>query len=261
MRLILVCLAVGLFLAGPVQAAETLKTVPTRPGVTETLLIIRPPGRPVATVVLFVGGPGKAGLKAPWSPGHRGGNFLFRTADRFVEDGFLVVVIDSPSDHTDGMWDWRTGPEHAQDIAAVMAALRAETPVPVWLIGTSMGTLSAANAAARLKTGGPDGIVLTSSVTEKSRRSAESVMTVPLQDITVPVLVVHHEEDGCRSSPPAGARALLDRLRASSRRELVGFSGGDTPRSGPCEPFAPHGYLGIENKVVDAIAAWIKAAR
>jgi pimeloyl-ACP methyl ester carboxylesterase len=236
-------------------------TVPTRPGVTETLLVIEPSGQPAATVVLFVGGPGKAGLKTPWKTGHRGGNFLFRSADRFAENGFLVAVIDTPSDRPDGLWDWRTGREHGEDIAAVMAALRAMAAAPVWLVGTSMGTLSAASAAALLKPGGPNGIVLTSSVTQSSRQSHESVNTVRLQDIAVPVLVVHHEEDGCRSSPYAGAQALLDRLRASPRRALMGFTGGDTPRSSPCEAFAPHGYLGIENEVVDAIAAWIKAAR
>jgi pimeloyl-ACP methyl ester carboxylesterase len=245
----------------PASAAEQLITVPTRPGVTETVLVIRPPGPPAATVVLFVGGPGKAGLKTPWKTGHRGGNFLFRAADRFAENGFLVAVVDTPTDRPDGLWDWRTGREHSEDIAAVIAALWATAAVPVWLVGTSMGTLSAASAAALLKTGGPAGIVLTSSVTQSSRQSHESVNTVRLQDIAVPVLVVHHEADGCRSSPYAGAQALLDRLRGSPRRELLGFTGGDTPRSGPCEPFAPHGYLGIETKVVDAIAAWINAAR
>ena len=257
----------GLVLAGligatlPAHAAEELRTVASRPGVTELMLVIHPAGPPVATAVLFVGGPGKAGLKMPWTPGHRGGNFLFRSADRFAADGLLVAVVDAPSDHRDGMWDWRTGADHATDIAAVISALRAEAKVPVWLIGTSMGTLSAASAAARLKSGGPDGIVLTSSVTQKSRQSEETVGTVRLQDITVPVLIVHHEHDGCRASPYAGAEALMDQLRASPKRQFMAFDGGDTPRSGACEAFAQHGYLGIENKVVDAIAGWIKAAR
>jgi pimeloyl-ACP methyl ester carboxylesterase len=263
-RLLAGCILAGMVggaLTVPGHAGETLKTVASRPGVTETMLVIQPSDAPVATVVLFVGGPGKAGLKTPWQPGHRGGNFLFRSADRFVADGFLVAVVDTPSDRPNGLWDWRTGADHATDIAAVIAALRTDAKVPVWLIGTSMGTLSAASAAALLKTGGPDGIVLTSSVTESSRQSEESVKTVRLQDITVPVLIVHHEHDGCRASPYAGAEALLERLRASPKRELIAFDGGDTPTSGPCDPFAPHGYLGIENKVVDAIAVWIKAAR
>ena len=261
--MICLCVSAGLIvgLAAPLGAAEQVVSVPTRPGVTEKILLIRPQGPPAASVVLFVGGPGKAGLKMPWPTGHRGGNFLFRSADRFVQDGLLVAVIDTPSDHPDGLWDWRTGQDHAADIAAVIAALRAEVKAPVWLIGTSMGTLSAASAAARLKTGGPDRIVLTSSVTERTRWSEETVGTVRLQDIAVPVLIVHHAHDGCRASPYAGAEALMDRLRNSAKHEFMAFDGGAAPRSDPCEPFAQHGYLGIENKVADAIAAWIKAAR
>jgi pimeloyl-ACP methyl ester carboxylesterase len=255
------CLALMLGACAPAVAAEELITLPSRPGVTETVLLIHPRAAPAASVVLFVGGAGKAGLKAPWQAGRRGGNFLFRSADRFVADGLLAAVVDVPSDHRSGLWDWRTDKEHAADIAAVIAALRAAAKAPVWLVGTSMGTLSAANAAARLKTGGPDGIVLTSSVTERTRRSEETVRTVRLEDIAVPVLIVHHAHDGCRASPYAGAEALIDRLRASPKRDFMSFDGGDAPRSDPCEAFAQHGYLGIEDKVVDAIAAWNKTAR
>jgi pimeloyl-ACP methyl ester carboxylesterase len=64
--------------------------------------------------------------------------------------------------------------EHAADVKQAIAAMREVAPVPVWLVGTSMGSLSAANAAARLPEGGPDGIVLTSSVTETSKASYET---------------------------------------------------------------------------------------
>jgi pimeloyl-ACP methyl ester carboxylesterase len=251
----------GVLAALSAQAAEDIQTLTTRPGVTEQVLVIHPTMPPVASAVLFVGGPGKAGLKTPWTPGRRGGNFLYHLADRFVADGVLVALVDVPSDHSDGLWDWHTSREHATDIAAVIAALRAAAPVPVWLIGHSMGTLSAASAAALLKTGGPDGIVLASSVTEKSRQSVETVRSVRLEDITVPVLLVHHEQDYCPASPYAGAETVMDRLRNSRKHELMAFNGGATPKSGVCDSQAPHGYWGIGNKVVDAIVAWIKAAR
>jgi hypothetical protein len=49
----------------------------------------------------------------------------------------------------------------------------------------------------------------------------------------------------------------MRRLSAAPRKELLTFSGGEAPQSEACEPLAPHGYFGIEEKVVDAIAAWI----
>jgi hypothetical protein len=36
------------------------------------------------------------------------------------------------------------------------------------------------------------------------------------------------------------------------------FDGGSAPLSNPCDPLSPHGYFGIDQKVVDAIARWIR---
>ncbi len=122
----------------------------------------------VASVILFTGSEGIAAVERFQNPEWGRVNFLVRNRRRFVEHGFLVAVVDVPSDHTTGYGWSRTSKTHAQDVAGVIAALRREALVPVWVVGTSMGTISAANAAARLRVGGPDGLVLTSSVTRRS---------------------------------------------------------------------------------------------
>ncbi|HET7341900.1 MAG TPA: alpha/beta hydrolase, partial [Methylomirabilota bacterium] len=132
-------------------------------------------------------------------------------------------------------------------------------PVPVWLVGTSMGTVSAANAAARLREGGPDGLVLTSTVTRAGRQRNESVEDVRLKDITVPTLVVHHREDACPITRYGDAEHLLGDLRRTPRHELLTFEGGAPPQSGPCESQSAHGYVGLDAQVVKAIADWILA--
>jgi hypothetical protein len=38
------------------------------------------------------------------------------------------------------------------------------------------------------------------------------------------------------------------------------FNGGSTPVSDPCDPLSPHGFFGVEQRVIDAIAKWIKHA-
>ena len=53
----------------------------------------------------------------------------------------------------------------------------------------------------------------------------------------------------------------MRRLSGAPKKELLTFSGGDAPQSPPCETLAPHGYFGIEERVVEAIAAWIIAAK
>ena len=254
-RAILVLLAV--MAALPARAEEEVRVIDSRPGVTEAVLLIHPAVPPVASVVLFVGGGGAAGIRPDLPKGKRGGNFLFRAADLFAEAGFLVAVLDVPSDSPQ-LWNFRTTEKHARDVAAVIAEMRREAAVPVWLIGTSMGTLSAANAAARLKEGGPDGVVLTSSVTEMSRKSTESVLTIDLDQIRVPLLVVNHRDDDCEASPPEEAPRIIREAANAPKREIMSFSGGKPSESGECEPFAAHGYFGIERDVVTGIARWIR---
>ena len=252
-------LALLLLVAAPARAAEEVRIIPSRPGVTEAVLLIRPDKPPSASVVLFTGGAGAIGLKPDWPLGKRGGNFLVRSADRFARAGFLVAVLDVPSDSS-ALWNLRGSERHARDVAAVIALLRAEAPVPVWLVGTSMGTLSAANGAIRLQEGGPDGIVLTSSVTELSAKSTESVLTMDLDRIRTPMLVVNHRDDNCEASPPEEAERIIREAKNAPRREILSFSGGKPAGLDECGPFAPHGYWGIEAEVVAAIAGWISPA-
>lgn len=258
-RLVLALLL--LFPASTSALEEQIRTIPTRADVTESFVLIRPSRPPVASVILFMGGRGSLGLQRG-SLGARNTNFLVRTRQQFAEKGFVVAVVDVPSDRTSqALVGFRTGAEHAADVRALIAALHAEASAPVWLVGTSMGSVSAASVAARLTEGGPDGIVLTSSVMGRNREMGESLQDVALDRIRVPVLVVHHRDDGCPSSRYADTSWAMRRLSAAPKKELLTFSGGDAPQSPPCEPLAPHGYFGIEERVVDAIAAWITAAK
>jgi len=236
---------------------EELKTIPTRPRVTQSFLLIRPSDKPVASVILFAGAHGRLAL-SPQGIGWGEGNFLVRNRERFVQQGFLVAVIDAPSDRPQGLWNFRASAEHAEDIKHVIAELKRISDIPVWLIGTSMGTVSAANVAARLKDSGPDGLVLTSTVTKESRQVNETVNSVRLRDIRVPTLVVHHKQDGCMVTPYEMAAALMRSLTQAPKKDLLTFTGGDLSVLDPCEEMSYHGFLGLDAEVVAAIASWIK---
>lgn len=251
-------LAVLLAAGGAAAFDEELKVLPTRPGVTLAVLLVKPAGPPAASMILFAGGHGRLSL-SPQGIGWGRGNFLVRSRSLFAERGFLVALVDAPSDQmTHGLWHFRTTEAHAQDAAAVIAYLKQAGPAPVWLVGTSAGTLSAANAAARLPSG-PDGVVLTSSITRATRNLPYSLRDVDLAAITVSTLFVHHKDDGCVATPYDDLPGVMKRLKKARRAELLTFSGGDPPRSDACEPLSPHGFLGIERAVVGQIAAWIRA--
>ncbi|MCK4826604.1 alpha/beta hydrolase, partial [bacterium] len=144
-------------------------------------------------------------------------------------------------------------------IKAVISFLRKRHPdKPLWLIGTSRGSISAANVASRIQgKAGPDGIVLTSSVTRKSRKNFDSLEDIDLYSITVPTYIVHHEYDDCVVTPYDEAVELMDELSSVKVKEFKGVTGGDTVGN-PCKGKSYHGFLDIEDKVVKLIVDWVK---
>ncbi len=79
---------------------------------------------------------------------------------------------------------------------------------------------------------------------------------MPLDKIRVPVLVVHHEQDGCALCAYAAIPALMARLTNAPRTQLLSFSGGAS-RGDPCEAMAYHGFNGLEPEVVRQTVAWV----
>jgi len=136
-------------------------------------------------------------------------NFLVRTRELFAAEGFNVAVLGLSTDMRDLTQEVRTSSEHAQDVLAVVKAICATTSRPVWLVGTSQGTIFAA-AAAMLDQGQLiDGIVITSGYHSgilKLRTRVSSQQGV--DSIVVPTLVYHHKNDGCRETLASGVSGM-----------------------------------------------------
>lgn len=250
--------------AGNAYAAAERLILPleTRPGVTVKVLLQTPDVPSKGTILLFPGGSGARHFGGSGSGISLGNNFLVRSSGLFVQKGYATAIIDAPSDHADGMSDaFRASPEHAQDILKIMDALAIRSAGPFYLAGTSRGTLSAAYLASVLPQGQVAALVLTATL--------GSVGSLPLDAVSVPVLLVHHIQDDCRASSPADAAALTGRFVKSSQAVFVeaagGSSGSDGGRGkrrtggagGPCSALTHHGFLGMEDKVVTVITEWL----
>lgn len=262
-----VALLVATLLAAASQSAPAadarLVTIDTPRGARQAFILLTPP-KPVASVIVFAGGHGALGLHSASSMRWGKGNFLVRTRDMLAAKRFTVAVIDAPSDRQRGMNAiFRMSAAHAGDIAAVAGWLKKQAHVPVWLMGTSMGTFSAAEGA--IAAGDVDGLVLTSTITHAAAKwkiagsYPHGVASMSLGRVTVPTLVVAHVKDGCAVSPPGGAAMLKTRLVKAPTVEVVMLDGGLPPKSPPCEAKAQHGYYGIEQQAIDTIARFITA--
>ena len=267
LRLALPVWLLGLAFAGSAALAQTPPRVvdlPTRPGVTQRFLYLSPasPASPKASVILFAGGHGGLQLSAAGEAQWGKGNFLVRTRQHYADAGFAVAVIDAPSDRQAPPFlsGVRQTPDHRADVLAVIAWLRQQAAVPVWVAGTSRGTQSAGYVATEASPaqGGPDGLVLTATILTDNQGRA--VPAMPLERLAIPVLVVHHTQDGCRLCAFSDMPRLMDKLARTPRAELISVSGGINTGD-PCEARAYHGFNGLDAEVSARITGWMLAAK
>ena len=222
------------------------------------LLVDAPDASPAKGVLLlFVGGGGKLDI-ANGQAKITSTNFLFRARHLFAAQGYHVALMDAASDFltcNNGLKNRRTSGAYTKDMAAVIVDLHQRFPgLPLWLIGTSRGTTAAAQAAAYLGSM-VDGLVLTSPMTNPI---TTTVFNVPLAQITVPSLITVHENDLCFVTPPSALESVRDALTSAALVKTKEFDEGfPALSSDPCDATTPHGYLGVEPKVVKKITDWI----
>lgn len=214
----------------------------------------------IAVLVLYIGGDGTmnfaAGAVNNGSP-----NTVARNRYHFAAEGYVVALVDAANDFNAtpiGLRNRRLGAAHLVDLNAVMADLRNRyAGLPIWSVGHSRGTLSAAVTAISVEPPA-DGLVLMSSLTGNPATPSEDLSSLDIESIRAPALIVSHQGDTCAFTNPEDSRALRKRFIASERAKFRDFNGGSAPLTDPCDPLAPHGFFGIDQKVVDAITKWVR---
>lgn len=271
--LLLLCMTAARSQGNDGGACGEVVTVQTHDQTTTRYALAYPRPAPAedgrVALVLLVGGGGHLALDDRGCPQALRGNSLVRSLPLFHAAGFVTALVDAPSDYAgaDGLAGFRIAAEHAEDVGKVIADVRMRTKAAVWLVGTSRGSISAVNAAARLSgVSAPDGLVLTSALTSgfsggRKPWVAHTVFDLPLEQIRVPVLVVGHVEDKCIRTP-AGRMQEIAARTGGGRKQVVAVTGGPGWPGGPsvdaCAGRAPHGYVDQEAEVAAGIARFVK---
>jgi hypothetical protein len=192
------------------------------------------PKAPRASVILLPGGNGAINAGDNGDINGLKGNQLVRTRHAYAARGLAVLVADAGTD--------------LNSAVQYMAAIKR----PVTVIGTSRGTIRAAEAIARGAR--PDALVLTSGFLSAESGSGQNVMSILGSPSSLPrTLVIHHRQDSCRATLPAGVEPFVK--WSAGRARAVWLSGGAS-EGDPCEARAYHGFNGLDGQVVGIAAGF-----
>ena len=185
-----------------------------------------------ASVILLPGGDGAINVGDHGDIHGLLGNQLVRTRNAYAGRGLAVLVADANTD--------------LKAAVDYMAAIRR----PVTVIGTSRGTLRAAEGIARGAR--PDALVLTSGFLSPESGSSSNVMSILGSPSALPrTLVIHHTSDGCRFTLPAGVDPFI---KWSAGRARAKWLSGGAEQGDPCEARGHHGFNGLDGQVVGLAA-------
>ena len=215
------------FALAPALADETVSIGGSR-------AVLIKPSAPRGSVILLPGGDGA--IRAGENGEIQGlrGNQLVRTRHAYAARGLAVLVADAGTD--------------LKSAVDYMAAIKR----PVTVIGTSRGTLRAAEGIARGAR--PDALVLTAGFLSPDSGSGSNVMSILGSPAALPrTLVIHHRQDGCRATLPAGVDPFI---KWSAGRARVSWLTGGVEEGDPCQARGHHGFNGLDGQVVGLAAGF-----
>jgi hypothetical protein len=204
-------------------------------------------------VIMFAGGTGELDID---NSGHvkNAKNFVVRSSDLWRERGYGIVLVDA-LDHQ-SMRGQRRSAAYAEITGKIVAFAHEQASVPIWVLGTSQGSIAAMNAASHAGQTQLAGLILTESVSIPGG-SHETVFDAHPDNVRVPALVVANVDDQCKVALPLMAQEIAQSIRHASATVLIERGGVRRSRD-ECASLSPHGYYGIEEKVVDDIVAWMQ---
>jgi hypothetical protein len=200
----------------------------------QSVAVLLRPSSPAASIILMPGGDGSINPGPNGEVNSLNKNQLVRTRNAYLARDIAVLVVDA-----------------GVDLAhAVQFMERIKEPVTV--MATSRGTI---RAAVGISLGAkPNALVLTSGFLSKESGSVPNVASIlGSADKLPPTLVIHHRNDACRLTQPAGVDPFI--LWSAGRARAVWLSGG-VSLGNPCQALAYHGFNGLDDQVVTLAAGF-----
>jgi hypothetical protein len=243
MKKILSCLAIGILIS--IQAKAQVFDVPYKDDApTRTLLLTAK--NPKAVVLLFPGGGGVLRLQDDGSTSNS--HTFVRSKELWAQYGIDAVLVDTPYGLGDGKNNARSTRDHQQRILNVVKYYKEKLNLPIWLFGHSMGTVS----VSQFINGGSEQGQMISGVIVAGTYKSVSLS----EDSKLPVLAIHHLNDGCVHTPKSASESVINNRPKDSRSQLIlidaGVGSGDE-----CLSYAHHGFNQNEDELIKVAAKFI----
>lgn len=185
------------------------------------------------------------------------GNFLIRARRQLADSEIALLTVDCHSESGDYCSSgYQASKERQRDVQMLIDSVRQQNPslAKVWLIGTSMGTISSSfmpiyqpNAYA--------GAIHTASITEPyARNSYRELADFDYRKSGTPQFFIHHREDPCQLTTYEGAERIAKKFNIP----LVAVYGGSGFQGDPCGALTQHGFRGMERQTMLTIARIMK---
>jgi len=236
------------------RVSEQLVELRLRQGETQKLLLVAPPDARAA-IVMLPGGAGDVGLTGSADIRYSD-NFVVRTRTMWARRGFTVLIPDTIG-HAN-LRGIRSSPGYASVVNDLVKLAHRQVNGPVFLLGTSQGSIAAVNAAAHATAGTIAGVVLTESVSVMGG-SGETVFSASPELVRAPALIVANRDDQCNVAPPEAASQIARAMTMSRDVQVLMVTGGSNRSAKNCGSLTPHGYYGIEDQVIAKISRWMDA--
>lgn len=188
------------------------------------------------------------------------GNFLVRARRHLADERTALLLVDCRSDSGDECTSkYQASAGRQSDVAALIQLVRQQLPSiqSVWLVSTSMGSISSAFMPTHAK-GAYAGAIHTAAITEPyAMYSYRELGGFDYGQITGVQAFVHHQNDPCPLTTHAGAAKLAQKFNIP----LVTVQGGSGFQGHPCRAFSQHGFNGKEREVMLHIGQILKTGQ
>ncbi len=188
------------------------------------------------------------------------GNFLIRARRHLISQQLATLIVDCRSDSGDTCSSaYQASLARHQDISQLILQVKKDFPSiqKIWLVGTSMGTISS-SFMPTYDSSMYAGAIHTASITEPyARNSYRELGDFDYKKAKLPQVFIHHQEDPCFITTHSGAKTIADKFQIP----LMTVQGGSDFKGDACKAFTQHGFRGKEREVMLAIQKIILTGR